>query len=125
MIADVARFDVRYLLRNPLVWVTAAATFAMFAVGLSTGLELGSEGGLLQNAALATLRNHAMASIFFMFVTTAFVANAVIRDDETGFGPIVRSTRISKFEYLFGRFLGAFAIAALCLLLVPPGILLG
>jgi ABC-type transport system involved in multi-copper enzyme maturation permease subunit len=60
-----------------------------------------------------------------MFVTTAFVSNAVIRDDETGFGPIVRSTKVTRFDYLIGRFIGAFAIAALCMLLVPLAICLG
>jgi ABC-2 type transport system permease protein len=125
MLLKVARFEFRYLLRNPLVWVTAAVTFTLFFAAISTGFELGSEGGLLENAALATLRNSLMASLTFMFVTTAFVANAVIRDDDTGFGPIIRSTRISKFEYLIGRFLGAFAVAAFCLLLVPLAIWLG
>ena len=125
MLTTIARFEFRYLLRNPLLWVTAAVTFAAFFIAISTGLEFGSEGGLLQNAAFATLRNYQSVSIFFMFVTTAFVANAVIRDDETGFGPIVRSTSVTKFEYLIGRFLGAFAIAALCVLLVPIGIWLG
>ena len=125
MITRIARFEFRYLLRNPLVWATALATFAFLFVSISTGLELGSEGGLLQNAAMATVVNYLMVSIVFMFVTTAFVANSVIRDDETGFGPIVRSTRISKFDYLIGRFLGAFAIAALCMLLVPLAITLG
>src|SRR3954452_2371333 len=125
MLFVIARFEFRYLLRNPLVWLTAAITFAAFFIGISSGLELGNEGGLLVNSAFATLRNYTMVSIFFMFVTTAFVANAVIRDDETGFGPIIRSTRITKLEYLIGRFLGAFAIAALCMLLVPLAILLG
>ena len=125
MLLAIARFEFRYLLRNPLLWVTAAVTFALFFVGISAGFELGSEGGLLENAALATLRNQVMTSVTFMFVTTAFVANAVIRDDETGFGPIMRSTRISKFDYLSGRFLGAFAIAALCMTLAPIGIWLG
>jgi hypothetical protein len=46
-------------------------------------------------------------------------------DDETGFGPIVRSTRITKADYIFGRFLGAFAVAAVCMLLVPTAISLG
>jgi ABC-type transport system involved in multi-copper enzyme maturation permease subunit len=119
MLLRIARFELRYLLRNPLVWVTAAATFVFLFAAISTGLELGSEGGLLQNAALATLRNALMASLTYVFVTTAFVAGAVTRDDDTGFGPIIRSTRITKFEYLTGRFLGAFAVAALCLLLVP------
>jgi ABC-type transport system involved in multi-copper enzyme maturation permease subunit len=125
MLTNIARFEFRYLLRNPLLWVSAAAVFALYFVAISVGFPLGSEGGLLHNAAFATLRNYLMVSIFFMFVTTSFVANAVIRDDETGYGPIMRSTRISKFEYLAGRFLGAFAVAALCLLLVPLGIWLG
>ena len=125
MLIEIARFEFRYLLRNPLVWVTGAATFALFAVAMVTGMELGAEGGLLLNASFATLRNYMLVSIFFMFVTTAFVANAVIRDDETGFGPIIRSTSVGKFEYLTGRFLGAFAIAAVLLLMVPLGMTLG
>jgi len=125
MFFSVARFEFRYVFRNPLLWVTAAATFAVFFVAISTGLELSSEGGLLQNAAFATIKTYLVVSIFFMFVTTSFVANAVIRDDETGFGPIVRSTRVSKFEYLIGRFAGAFAVAAICMLLVPLAIWLG
>jgi hypothetical protein len=35
----------------------------------------------------------------------------VIRDDETGFAPIIRSTSVSKFSYLVGRFAGATAAA--------------
>ena len=31
-----------------------------------------------------------------IFISTAFVANVVVRDDETGFGPIIRSTRVSQ-----------------------------
>src|SRR5215218_7277997 len=126
MLTKIARFEFRYVLRNPLLWGTAAVTFAMFVAAMSVdGFELGSEGGLLENAAYATLRNYVTLSVIFMFVSTSFVANAVIRDDETGFGPIIRSTPITKLEYLIGRFLGAFAIPALCMLLVPLAILVG
>jgi len=126
MFANSARFEFRYLLRNPLLWVTAAVTFALIFISMNAdGFKLSSEGGLFENAAYATLRNYVAVSAFFMFVTTSFVANVVIRDDETGFGPIVRSTRITKFDYLIGRFLGAFAIAALCMLVVPLAIWLG
>ncbi len=126
MLIDIARFEFRYLLRNPLLWITAAAAFALFFTAMAVdAMELGSEGGLLENAAYATVRNYVIISVFFMFVTTSFVANAVIRDDETGYGPIMRSTRISKLDYLMGRFLGAFAVAALCLLMVPLGTWLG
>jgi hypothetical protein len=53
-----------------------------------------------------------------MFASTAFVANVVVRDDETRFGPILRSTRIKKHEYLLGRFAGAFTAVALVYLSV-------
>lgn len=126
MILAIARFEIRYLLRNPLLWITAALGFAMLFFSMNVEFwELGSEGGLFRNAAYATLRNAVMFSVLAMFVTTSFVANAVIRDDETGFGPILRSTKITRFDYVFGRFLGAFAIAALVMLVVPIGSLLG
>ena len=126
MLTTIARFEIRYLLRNPLVWITAAFVFTMLFMGMNVkDFELGSEGGLLMNASYATMRNYLMMSLIFMFVTTSFVANAVIRDDETGFGPILRSTPITKFEYIFGRYLGAFATAALLLLFAPLGILVG
>ena len=119
MLTKVARFEFRYLLRNPLLWLSVVAAFALLIVGMSVeGFDLGNEGGLLKNAAYATLRNYVVFSVFFMFVTTSFVANAVLRDDETGFGPIIRSTGITRFEYVFGRFLGAFAIAAVFMLVV-------
>jgi ABC-2 type transport system permease protein len=126
VLTTIARFEFRYLLRNPLLWVTAALTFTLFFIGMNIeGFELGSEGGLLENAAYATLRNYVIISMIFMFVTTAFVANAVTRDDETGFGPIVRSTRITKFQYVIGRFTGAFTASAVCLLAVPLAIVIG
>jgi len=125
MTAQVARFETRHLLRNPLLWITAALSFAAYFLATSRGVELGSEGGLLQNAAYATLRNCVMASVAFMFVTTTFVADAILRDDETGFAPIIHTTPLRTADYVVGRFLGAFAVAAACIALVPLGISLG
>jgi ABC-2 type transport system permease protein len=126
MLTKIARFEFRYVLRNPLLWVTAAATFGMMVIGMSVdGFELGSEGGLLENATFAIAKDYLIISTLFMFVTTSFVANVTLRDDETGFGPIIRSTPITKFEYVCGRFLGAYAVAAFCLLAVPLGIFVG
>lgn len=125
MFATIARFELRYLLRNPLLWATAACTFVMFFVATSTSGFIDFGAGLLVNAPWATLQKYQVVSLFFMFVTTSFVANVVLRDDETGFGPIIRSTRVTKFDDLFGRFAGAFAVAAFCMLLVPLAIVVG
>jgi ABC-2 type transport system permease protein len=64
-------------------------------------------------------------SVFAVFIMTAFVANVVVRDDETGFGPIIHSTRVSRFDYLLGRFSGAFLAGCLLFLSVPLGMILG
>ncbi len=60
-------------------------------------------------------------NLFYMFITTAFVANVVVRDDETGFGAMVRSTPITRFQYLIGRFAGASLAAAVAWLVIPLG----
>lgn len=126
MLTRIARFEARYVLRNPLLWGTAVATFGLLFAGMSIdGFDLGNEGGLLKNATYAILRNYVILSVFYMFVTTAFVANAVLRDDETGFGPIIRSTGITKLDYVLGRFLGAFVAAAVCMLALPLAAVVG
>src|SRR5262249_46127135 len=47
------------------------------------------------------------------------------RDDETGFAPIIRSTSVSKFSYLVGRFTGATAAAFGVLAMIPLAIAIG
>ena len=65
-------------------------------------------GNVKKNSPFAVGVTLQTMSIFAVFIMAAFVANVVIRDDETGYGQIVHSTRVSKFDYLFGRFTGAF-----------------
>ena len=126
MFAQVARFEFRYQLRNPVFWV-AGVLFFLFAFGAMSadGLQFGSGGNVKANSPFAIAMTHAFFLILYMFVTTAFVANVVVRDDETGYGPMIRSTRITKASYLFGRFTGAFAAAALAYVSVPLGLWLG
>lgn len=126
MFGKIARFELRYQLRNPVFWVVVALFF-LFTFGSMTveQIQIGNGGNIHKNAPFAMARVHLIMSLFFMFVTTAFVANVIVRDDESGFGPMVRSTRVSKFDYLMARFLGAFLAAAISFLAVPLGIWLG
>jgi ABC-type transport system involved in multi-copper enzyme maturation permease subunit len=125
MLARVAAFEFRYLLKNPLLWLTAAAVFLMPFASLALGLELEEDVRVFKNSPYEVISKYRMISCLFMFAAAVFVSNIVLRDDETAFGPILRSTGLSKFDYLIGRFLGAFAIVALCLTLVTPGIWIG
>ncbi|HEY8571520.1 ABC transporter permease/M1 family aminopeptidase [Phenylobacterium sp.] len=126
MFGKIAAFELRYQVRQPVFWV-AALIFFLLVFGSVTidQIQIGSGGNIHKNSPSAIAQTSLIMTLFFMFVSTAFVANIVVRDDETGYGPIIRSTRISKFDYLFGRFTGAFAAVALAFVAVPLGIFLG
>ncbi len=91
----------------------------------SSDFQISSTANVHKNAAFVICQVTLVFAVIFMFVTAAFVANVVVRDDETAFGPIIRSTPLTKFDYLYGRFAGAFAAAALAFFSVPLGLWLG
>ncbi|PZR34674.1 M1 family aminopeptidase [Caulobacter segnis] len=126
MFRKIAGFELRYQLKSPVFWVVATIFFLLtFGAATIDQIRIGGGGNIHKNAPFAIAQTHIILSIFYMFVTTAFVANVVVRDDETGFGPILRSTRVGKFDYLYGRFTGAFLAAAISFLVVPLAIWLG
>jgi len=126
MFGSVAAFELRFQLKSPAFWVTFAIFLLLtFAATASDNVQIGSGGNVLVNSPYAIAQTHLIMSVFAVFIMTAFVASVVIRDDETGFGPIIHSTRVSRFDYLFGRFTGAFAAGCLLFLAVPLGMMLG
>ncbi|HEY0685854.1 MAG TPA: M1 family aminopeptidase [Steroidobacter sp.] len=126
MFHTIARFELRYQVGNPVFWVATVMFFLLtFGATTAESIRLGSGGNIHTNAPTAVAQIQLIMSLFFMFVTTAFVGNVVVRDDETGFGSIIRSTRIGKLPYMFGRFSGAFLGAAVAFLAVPLAIWIG
>jgi ABC-type transport system involved in multi-copper enzyme maturation permease subunit len=89
MFSAIARFELRYQMGNPVFWV-AIILFFLLTLGATTAesIRLGSGGNVHTNAPTAVAQVQSIMSLFFMFVTTAFVANVVVRDDESGFGGI-------------------------------------
>lgn len=123
MFGNIAAFELRYQFRQPIFWISAFVFFLMPFVAVATdNLNVGADGNIHRNAPVAIGQILSTMATIFMFASTAFVANVVTRDVETGFGPIVASTQITKFDYLFGRFAGAFAAVALLFLVSPLGI---
>lgn len=126
MFSTIARFELRYQIGNPVFWVATSMFFLLtFGATTAESIRLGSGGSIHTNAPTAIAQIQLIMSLFFMFVTTAFVGNVVVRDDETGFGGIIRSTKVGKFPYMFGRFSGAFFGAAVAFLAVPLAIWIG
>ena len=126
MFAKVFTFEFRHQVRQPVFWVVAVVFFLLtFGATTSDQIRIGDSANVHKNAPYAIAEVHLILTIFFMFVTTAFVANVIVRDHETGFGPIIRTTGVSKFDYLIGRFAGAFAAVALVFLATPLAIFVG
>lgn len=126
MFFNIALFELRYQLKNPVFWVVTIL-FGLLAFGAMTfeGIQIGSGGNVLKNSPAAIVQISQILSLFYIFVTTAFVANVVVRDDESGFAAIVRSTSMSKFNYLIGRFTGAYLVACISFLVIPLAIWIG
>ena len=126
MFRHIAAFEFRYHLKSPVFWVTALL-FALLTFGAVTSdnIQIGGVGNVKVNAPYAIAVTLSTMSIFGIFIMTAFVASVIVRDDETGFAPMIRSTRVSKFDYLFGRFTGAFAAGCLAFASVPLAMLIG
>ena len=126
MFGKIAAFEFRYQVKSPLFIATAVLLFLASLLDIA-GIKLVSIGGgnVLSNSPHAIIVHHLGVSLLFLFVGAAFVSNVIVRDDHTRFGPLIRSTRITKLDYLFGRFLGAFALGALAMAMVTLGLWLG
>ncbi|MBA3643625.1 MAG: hypothetical protein H0W59_06110, partial [Chloroflexia bacterium] len=89
MLVEIAAFEFRYQLKNPLLRIAAALTFLVPFVamsGLAFETLLQEDAYLLMNSTSEILNRYGVFSVFYMFLTAAFVSNIVLRDDETGFG---------------------------------------
>ncbi|MFM7532303.1 MAG: ABC transporter permease, partial [Rubrivivax sp.] len=122
----VAAFEWRYQLRSPVLWVGFALFFLLtFCATTIDEIQIGSRGNVHINAPFAILQTLGIMSLFGIFIVVALVAGTVLRDDETGFAPILRSTRLTKWPYLGGRFAGSVAASVFVLASVPLGIAVG
>ena len=126
MFFGITAFEFRYQLRNPVFWVAVAIFFLIgFGVTASENIRIGTPGAVHENAPYAIAIATAVFTLFYLFVITAFVANAIVRDDSSGFAPIVRATPVTRMQLVLGRFLGGFVVALLGYLALPIGMWAG
>ena len=126
MFAAIARFELRQQLRGHVFWIVFGISLLMVLGSVSVDqLRVGIDAGGPASGAEAIVRTHMVWTLFFLFTNAAFVADAVLRDQVTGFAPLIRALPIAARDYVFGRFFGAFAAVILCFLSVPAGLVLG
>ena len=127
MLREVYRFELRHHLHSPVFWMSAVLFFLLsFGAVSSDVVQIGGAiGNVNRNAPYVVMQILLVMSIIGIFVSTAFVAGAVIRDADYGTEALLFSTPVGKLDYLAGRFLGAFTAAALIYLPVVLGIVVG
>jgi ABC-type transport system involved in multi-copper enzyme maturation permease subunit len=126
MIFGITGFEIRYQLRNPVFWVAIAIFFLLgFGITASENVSIGTPGAVHENAPYAIAVATAILTLFYLFIVTAFVANAIVRDDSSGFSPIVRATSVTAKQIVVGRFVGGLIIAWIGYLAVPFGMAMG
>ncbi|HWJ59846.1 MAG TPA: ABC transporter permease subunit, partial [Sphingomicrobium sp.] len=126
MIPSITAFEIRYQLRNPVFWVAIAIFFLLgFGITASENVSIGTPGSIHENSPYAIAITSAVMTLFYLFIVTAFVANAIVRDDTSGFAPIVRATPVTRTQIIAGRFLGGYLIALIGFIAVPLGMAVG
>ncbi|MBB3937959.1 ABC transporter permease [Aureimonas phyllosphaerae] len=121
----VAGFELRQQFRSHVFRVVfAISTVMVFGAMIVDELRVGMGDEILRNSASVIVQTHLVWTLFYMFTAAAFVADAVLRDEQTGFAPIIRSAPIGITSYLIGRFAGAFLSVLVCFASVPAAILL-
>lgn len=120
-------FEVRYWLRQPMVYIFLLINaLLVFGAVTSDNVQLGSAvGNTLKNAPYLVYIWYNVMSFIGLLMVTAFVNATAIRDFTSNTAQIVFSTPVSKASYLIGKFLGSTFVAMLPLLGVSLGFIIG
>jgi ABC-2 type transport system permease protein len=126
MLLGITGFEIRYQLRNPVFWVSIAVFFLLgFGATASENVSIGTPGSVHENSPFAIATATDILTLFYLFVVTAFVANAIVRDETTGFSQIVRTTSVTSKDIVLGRFIGGLLVAWIGYLAIPFGMFAG
>ena len=127
MFRHIFTFEIRYWLRQPMVYVFLLVNILMFTwASASDDLTIGGTfGNIYKNAPYVIQNQYAIWCVFALLMTTAFVQSAAIRDFTYKTNQIVFASPIRKFDYLAGRFFGSFLVALIPFLGISIGIIFG
>jgi ABC-2 type transport system permease protein len=121
------RFELRYRLRQPAVYVFSVI-FALLTFGAMTSDAVVIGGGTGQtaiNAPFVITQMLGIMSVVSVILVTAFVSTAVTRDFEMATAALFFTKPIRKLDFLVGRFLGAVVVAFMVMLAAAVGLMVG
>lgn len=126
MLGVFAAFEFKYQLRSTMFFVTAALFFAFtFSFVTVPRMSKAIAGVAHINSPHAISALIASMATFAIFIPVAFLSSVVMRDRQLGTDGIFFTRPVTEFDYLAGRFIGAFALCCVVLLVAPLAILAG
>jgi len=120
-------FDLRYHLRQPLLWLSTLPLMLLAFISASseTARIGGSIGNAHLNAPVVIVNQMGVLSIMALFLVTFFVAGALLRDNEAGMADLLFATPMRKIDYLLGRFMAGFSACLLVFVLITAAMMIG
>ena len=125
MFGEFFRFELRYQLSSPLLWLVAAV-FGLLAFGAtsSDAIQVGSAiGNVHRNAPTVIASMFGVFSLLGLFLIVIFIANGLLRDHEFGTSELFFATPMRKADYLFGRFAAGLVTCLVIFIGVAVGML--
>lgn len=127
MFKEIFLFELKYRLQRPMAYIFCVVFFAMtFAAVTSDAVQIGGGiGNVNRNSPFVIMQMLAVMSAIGVFVITAFMATAIVRDFDDNIYAMFFTTPISKYDFLLGRFAGALVVSFLVLSGAALGIMAG
>ena len=127
MFLEFFRFELRYQLKQPLLWLIAVVFGLMaFTATSSDAVTVGSAiGNVWRNAPSTIINLTAAFSLLGMFVIAIFIASAMLRDYELGTADLFFASPAKARDYLLGRFSAGAVACLLISLCISLGLMLG
>ncbi len=122
---EILRYDVATQFRRYSTLIYSAGLAFMALLIASTFLDDARRDGTFLNAPMVTAACMVMVTMVGMLVAAALAGDAGTRDLQARMEPLLYTTPVSRTTYLGGRFLSAFAILSLLLLIVPVALIAG
>jgi ABC-2 type transport system permease protein len=127
MLLQIARFEIRYWLRQPMVYIFLFVNaLLVFGATSSDQITIGSSiGNVHKNAPYVIENFYAIFGILALLMVTAFLNSAAARDFSEKTYQLFFTKPIKKIDFLGGRYLGACLVAMLPFLGISIGNIIG
>jgi hypothetical protein len=116
---EIVRFELVHQLRRRSTWfIFALFLFPLIGVTNDALIDAGNRE-ILFHAPLSIAQSSVLMSLIALLVLAGVAGDAATRDVQTRMEPLMHAAPVGRGAYVGGRFLGAFALAALLLAVVP------